>query len=160
MNATITDADFKAAMGQFLTGVTIVSCIKEDGRPYGLTVNSFASVSLNPRLVLWSLIKGNSSADDFAKASSFSIAFLGADQDALCTRFATDHEDRFATIDWQIGQNGAPVISGCPCVLECRPYAQYDGGDHIIHVGEVMAIHHHETDTPPMSYYAGKVNAI
>lgn len=160
MNAPITDKDFKQAMGQFLTGVTVVSCIRQDGSAYGLTVNSFASVSLNPRLVLWSLIKDNSSAADFASAESFSIAFLAADQGDICQRFASDVPDRFDGIDWHKGSTGAPIITGALSVLECRSWQQYEGGDHIIHVGEVVDIHHNDEITKPMSYYAGKVNDI
>ena len=85
MSSPFSDKDFKQAMGQFLTGVTIVSCIKKDGTPYGLTVNSFSSVSLNPRLVLWSLIKGNSAAQDFADAKSFSIYYVKIQN--LCFQF-------------------------------------------------------------------------
>ena len=160
MTSKITDRDFKTAMGRFLTGVTIVSCIRKDGTAYGLTVNSFASVSLNPRLVLWSLIKDNSSAEDFAQAQSFSIAFLSADQTAICQRFATEHDDRFEGVAWRQGATGAPIIENALTVLECKPWASHEGGDHIIHIGEVTAIHHNEAANQPMSYFAGKVNDI
>lgn len=160
MTENVTDRDFKTAMGRFLTGVTIVSCIRQDGTPYGLTVNSFASVSLNPRLVLWSLIKDNSSAEDFAKAQSFSIAFLAEEQGDICQRFASDHEDRFAGVAWHQGPSGAPVIENALTVLECAPWQLHDGGDHIIHIGEVTAIHHNPDAQKPMSYFAGKVNEI
>ena len=160
MNAAISDKDFKQAMSQFLTGVTIVSCIRQDGTAYGLTVNSFSSVSLNPRLVLWSLIKDNARAADFAQASSFSIAFLAEDQGALCQRFASDVSDRFEGIEWYQGDTGAPIIAGALSVLECTPWQQYEGGDHIIHVGEVVKIHHNDTVIRPMSYFSGKVNGI
>lgn len=157
---TITDRDFKTAMGRFLTGVTVVSCIRQDGTAYGLTVNSFASVSLTPRLVLWSLIKDNSSAADFAKADSFSIAILTSDQADICQRFATEHDDRFAGIAWHKGQAGAPIIEGAMSVLECRPWQNHEAGDHIIYIGEVIAIHQTDTPARPMSYFAGKVNEI
>ena len=160
MSSVISDRDFKTAMGRFLTGVTIVSCIRRDGTAYGLTVNSFASVSLNPRLVLWSLIKDNSSAEDFAQAQSFSIAYLSSDQGEICQRFASDHEDRFDGVAYHQGTTGAPVIEHALTVIECKPWAQYDGGDHIIHVGEVVAIHHNEDASKPMSYFSGKVNVI
>lgn len=160
MSSPFSDKDFKQAMGQFLTGVTIVSCIKKDGTPYGLTVNSFSSVSLNPRLVLWSLIKENSAAQDFADAKSFSIAFLTADQAELCQRFASEHQDRFEGVSWHIGTSGAPIIEGALCVLECAPWQQYEGGDHIIHIGEVLSIHNDNNDAKPMSYFAGKVNDL
>ena len=160
MSDIITDRDFKTAMGRFLTGVTIVSCIKQDGTPYGLTVNSFASVSLSPRLVLWSLINDNAQADDFAKAEGFSIAFLSSDQSDLCTRFASEHENRFDGVEWQHGTSGTPIIANALTVLECKPWQQYDAGDHIIHIGEVQAIHHNNHASQPMSYFAGKVNDI
>ena len=160
MSEMITDRDFKTAMGRFLTGVTIVSCIKQDGAPYGLTVNSFASVSLNPRLVLWSLIKDNARAADFSNATGFSIAFLAADQIDLCTRFATEHENRFDGVAWQAGTTGAPIIANALTVLDCKPWQQYDGGDHIIYIGEVTEIHHNDDASQPMSYFAGKVNDI
>ena len=160
MTSTITDRDFKTAMGRFLTGVTVVSCIRKDGTAYGLTVNSFASVSLNPRLVLWSLIKDNSSAEDFAQASSFSIAFLSADQSDICQRFATEHDDRFEGVAWHKGASGAPIIENALTVVECKPWASHEGGDHMIHIGEVTAIHHNEATNNPMSYFSGKVNDI
>ena len=160
MSSTISDRDFKTAMGRFLTGVSVVSCIRADGSAYGLTVNSFSSVSLNPRLVLWSLIKDNSSVDDFANAASFSIAFLAADQGDLCQRFATEHKDRYESVAWHKGITGAPIIENALTVLECTPWAQYDGGDHVIHVGEVTAIHHNDEMNKPMSYFSGKVNEI
>lgn len=157
---TVTDRDFKDAMGRFLTGVTIVSIMREDGSAYGLTVNSFASVSLKPRLVLWSLIKTNTHADAFAKAERFSIAMLSHDQEALCTRFASDVDDRFDGVSWHKSENDLPILDGALTVLECQSFAQYDGGDHIIFIGEIIAIHQGQNDQKPMSYYSGKVNQI
>ena len=154
------DKTFKTAMSRFLTGVTIVSCYDKSGAPYGLTVNSFASVSLHPQLVLWSLIKDSTKYDDFCDAAGYSIALLAQDQSELCMRFASNHEDRFEGVSWEKGQHGLPVIQGALSVLECHPYAQYDGGDHTIFVGEVKAIHNAEEDLAPLSYFAGKVNAL
>ena len=152
--------DFKTAMGRFLTGVTIVSCLDHNGQPCGLTVNSFASVSLDPPLVLWSLIKGSSLHTAFTQADSYAIAILGENQKDICYRFASDVEDRFETISWQSGVTGLPIINDCLSVLECKSYAQYDGGDHIIFVGEVTAIHNHSDQLKPLSYFSGKVNEI
>ena len=75
-------------------------------------------------------------------------------------RFASNHEDRFEGVAWEKGQHGLPVIQGALSVLECHPYAQYDGGDHTIFVGKVKAIHNAEEDLAPLSYFAGKVNAL
>ena len=152
--------DFKTAMGRFLTGVTVVSCLDKAGKPCGLTVNSFASVSLEPPLVLWSLIKGSSLHEAFIEADSYAIAILAAEQKDICYRFASDADDRFDTISWRKGTLGLPIINDCLSVLECKDYAQYDGGDHIIFVGEVMAIHNHTEQLKPLSYFSGKVNEI
>lgn len=152
--------DFKTAMGRFLTGVTIVSCLDEQGKACGLTVNSFASVSLEPPLVLWSLIKGSSLHNAFSNAEGYSIAILADGQKDICYRFASDSEDRFQDISWRSGTLGLPIINDCLSVLECKSYAQYDGGDHIIFVGEVMTIHNHTDQLKPLSYFSGKVNEI
>src|SRR5882757_2925181 len=91
--------DFRNALGTYATGVTVITAAAADGRPYGLTCNSFASVSLNPPLVLWSLVIFSQSMSVFQNASHFAVNVLGASQQALAVRFATPSEDRFAGIE-------------------------------------------------------------
>lgn len=128
---------FRAALGMFATGVTIVTARSTEGELVGLTANSFNSVSLDPPLVLWSLGKRAGSMPVFARGSHYAIHILGADQKDLAQRFATRDIDRFAGVAWREGAGGAPVLDGVVAVFECANRSQYEEGDHVIFVGEV-----------------------
>src|SRR5438270_13270710 len=99
-NSPIDPRDFRNALGTYATGVTIITAVGPDGRPYGLTCNSFASVSLNPPLVLWSLGIFSQSMSIFQNASHFAVNVLGASQQALAARFAKSSEGKFAVVEW------------------------------------------------------------
>ncbi|MBV8605806.1 MAG: flavin reductase family protein [Pelomonas sp.] len=128
---------FRAALGLFATGVTIVTARADDGTLVGLTANSFNSVSLDPPLVLWSLARRAGSLPVFSGGSHYAINILAADQRGLAERFATRDIDRFAGVAWQEGAGGAPVLEGAAAVFECANRSQYEEGDHVIFVGEV-----------------------
>src|SRR6202035_1656431 len=98
--------DFRNALGTFAPGVTIITAMAADGKPYGLTCNSFASVSLNPPLVLWSLVIFSQAMGIFQNASHFTVNVLGASQQALANKFATSSEDKFAGVEWTPGLGG------------------------------------------------------
>ena len=129
--------DFRAALGMFATGVTIVTARGTDGLPVGLTANSFNSVSLEPPLVLWSLARSAGSMPAFERGSHYAINILAADQHALAERFAAKAIDRFAGVPFRIGPSGAPVLDGAAAVFECFNRSRYEEGDHVIFVGEV-----------------------
>ena len=131
--------EFRAALGMFATGVTIVTARAEDGTLVGLTANSFNSVSLSPPLVLWSLARRAGSMPVFSRGSHYAINILAADQKELAQRFATRDIDRFAGVRFREGCGGAPVLEGCTAVFECANRSQYEEGDHVIFVGEVEA---------------------
>lgn len=135
--AELDPREFRNALGNFATGVTIVTAVGEDGRRVGLTANSFSSVSLDPPLVLWSLSRKAPSLPVFTDASHFAINVLAEDQVALSNRFASPAKDKFEGVAWRPGLGGAPLIDGCVASFECRNYMQYDGGDHVIFVGHV-----------------------
>ena len=135
--APFSPEDFRAALGQFTTGVTIVTARDPDGRLIGLTANSFNSVSLSPPLVLWSLARQSSSMPGFLAASHYAINVLAADQRLLAERFARKGIDRFEGTPWRPGLTGAPVIEGAVAVFECSHRSQHDEGDHLIFVGQV-----------------------
>src|SRR6185437_8071186 len=99
-HSPIDPRDFRNALGTFATGVTIITAAGVDGKPYGLTCNSFASVSLNPPLVLWSLGIFSQGMSIFQNASHFAVNVLGASQQALATRFAQSSENKFAGVEW------------------------------------------------------------
>lgn len=130
--------DFRATLGQFTTGVTIVTARDGEGRLVGLTANSFNSVSLTPPLVLWSLTRQSSSMPGFLTARHYAINILAADQRPLAERFARKGIDRFDGTPWHAGLTGAPVIDGALAVFECAHSAQHDAGDHVIFVGQVL----------------------
>ena len=129
--------DFRAALGMFATGVTIVTARGADGAPVGLTANSFNSVSLTPPLVLWSLARSAGSMPAFEQGSHYAINILAADQHALALRFASKSIDRFAELGFREGAGGAPVLEGAAAVFECFNRSRYEEGDHVIFVGEV-----------------------
>lgn len=126
---------FRHALGRFCTGVTIVTAAGPDG-PVGLTVSSFNAVSMDPPLVLWSLDRRSSTLPAFESAKHFAVNVLSADQMELSNRFASRDEDKFAGLD--VGQGGqAPLLPGCIAYFLCRTVHRYDGGDHMIFVGQV-----------------------
>src|ERR1700753_2436105 len=139
-NASAIDPrDFRNALGTFATGVTIITASTPEGKPYGLTVNSFASVSLNPPLVLWSLGMFSQGLTIFQNASHFAVNVLGASQQALANRFAKSSEDKFAGVEWTPGLGGAPLLAGSVANFQCRSAGRYYGGDHVIFLGAVEA---------------------
>jgi len=151
-------ASLRDAMSQFLTGVTIVTTRGLDGTPYGLTVNSFNSVSLDPPLVLWSLDLGHDRADVFRRAGGFTVNIMAGDSAALIKRFAASDADRFSDADWNWGCAGQPVLNDALASMECRLWAEYPGGDHVIFVGEVVNIRTREGR--PAAYYKGQLSAF
>src|SRR6202021_114813 len=99
-HSPIDPRDFRNALGTYATGVTIITAVAADGNPYGLTSNSFTSVSLNPPLVLWSLGKFSQALSIFQNASHFAVNVLGTSQQALATKFAKSSQDKFAGVEW------------------------------------------------------------
>ncbi len=138
-NSPIDPRDFRNALGTFATGVTIVTAMAADGTPYGVTCNSFASVSLNPPLVLWSLGLFSQGLPIFQNASHFTVNVLGASQQALASQFAKSSNDKFAGVDWTPGLGNAPVIADSVANFQCRAANRYYGGDHVIFLGAVEA---------------------
>jgi len=138
-NSVIDPRDFRNALGTYATGVTIITAAAADGRPYGLTCNSFASVSLNPPLVLWSLGMFSQGLSTFQNASHFTVNVLGASQQALATRFAKSSGDKFAGVEWKPGLGNAPVLADSVATFQCRAANRYYGGDHVIFLGAVEA---------------------
>jgi flavin reductase (DIM6/NTAB) family NADH-FMN oxidoreductase RutF len=147
--------DFRAAMGQFLTGVTIVTAVDEQGHRVGLTANSFNSVSLSPPLVLWSLSKHSSSMQGMRSAKAWAVNILAADQRPLAERFARKGVDRFDGVAWRTGLSGAPLIQGAVATFECTPRNHHDEGDHVIFVGEVTHCAR-RVGALPLAYHGGR----
>jgi flavin reductase (DIM6/NTAB) family NADH-FMN oxidoreductase RutF/DNA-binding MarR family transcriptional regulator len=140
--------DFRGALGQFPTGVTVITAIDEQGKPIGCTASSFNSVSIDPALVLWSVDKSAFSAEIFKKAEYFGVNVLSENQVAISNRFAGRGEDKFKDVTYTSGLGGAPLFEGCGAQFECKTWNVYEGGDHLIIVGEVQKYTHNDSLTP------------
>ncbi|WP_158548796.1 flavin reductase family protein [Parvularcula marina] len=145
---------FRQALGAFPTGVTVMTTQAEDGRDIGLTVNSFNSVSLDPPLVLWSLSNSASSRQAFDEVEHFAVHVLTARQEDLATRFATPDIDRFAGLGVERGIGNVPLLRECAARFVCRIAYRYEGGDHLIIVGEVLSFDRREE--PVLAFHGGK----
>ena len=152
---SFTPTEFRAALGMFATGVTIVTARAANGKLVGLTANSFNSVSLSPPLVLWSLARAAGSMAVFSAGSHYAIHVLAADQRELAERFATRGLDRWAGIDHEVGAGGAPLLAGAAAVFECSNRSRYQEGDHVIFVGEVERCWH-RPDASPLLFHGGR----
>lgn len=133
----INEAGFRHAMSQFASGITIVTA-EHVGTLYGMTVSSFASVSLRPPLVLVCIEASVKTHDAIIGAKSFGVNILGQGQEEISKRFASRTEDRFAGLDLRRGELGTPLLTKSLAAIECRLHAQLPGGDHSIFVGEVI----------------------
>jgi len=129
---------FRDALGQFATGVAIVTACGDDGERVGATVSSFNSVSLNPPLVLWSLDKKALSRAAFESSTHFAVHILTLEQRELAQLFARRGADKFAGLQCREGLGGVPLLGQCAACFECETRHRYEGGDHIIFVGEVL----------------------
>lgn len=146
--------EFRRALGSFATGVTVITTRAADGTPLGMTVSSFNSVSLEPPLVLWSLANSSLSLPAFRAAEHWIVHVLGSDQESLSGRFARRGEDKFAGLEHDLGVGDAPLLRGCSARFQCRTAFQYEGGDHVIFVGEVLAFD--REDHAPLVFHGGR----
>jgi flavin reductase (DIM6/NTAB) family NADH-FMN oxidoreductase RutF len=133
-------SELRRALAQFATGVTVITTRAADGAPVGITANSFASVSLEPPLALWSLARSASSFEAFRAARGFRVHVLAADQFEIAQRFATRGADKFALGHWSHLPEAAPQLAGCVAWFECATRSQHDEGDHVILVGRIESM--------------------
>lgn len=139
--STIDPRALRDAFGAFLTGVTVVTTHDTAGAPIGFTANSFASVSLDPPLLLVCLAKTSRNFQTFTNASCFAVNILSQDQKDVSNAFARPVEDRFAHVAWEVGPHGSPVFAGVAAWFDCSLHEAVSGGDHVILVGRIEAFH-------------------
>jgi len=144
---------FRRCLGRFATGVTVATCAGAGGKPFGLTVNSFSSVSLEPPLVLWNIAKVSRSLPAFLDAPYFGISVLTQQQRDLAIRFAQSTTGLFDGVAYRYTDNDVPLLDATLAWFECATYARYDCGDHYILVGEV--IDYDTADGEPLLFYGG-----
>lgn len=150
----------RQALGAFGTGVCLVTTVGRDGKREGMTINSFASVSLAPPLVLWSLRDEARSADVFLAVRHFVIHVLAADQAALALHFSRAAADKFAAHEdaFEPGIAGCPRLRRSAARYECTTYSRHEEGDHTIIVGRVEAFEHEALE--PLMFHAGKMGSL
>jgi flavin reductase (DIM6/NTAB) family NADH-FMN oxidoreductase RutF len=151
--------EFRRVMGHFATGVTVVTSRDPEGRPVGLTVNAFTSVSLDPLLVLVCIHRRASGHDALLGCGHFAVNVLAEDQEGLALRFATrDPSERFLELDVADGPLGSPVVPGALAWLECRVREVFPGGDHSVVLGEVMECSSREGR--PLIFFQGRLRGL
>ncbi len=147
------------AMGCFATGVTIITAHDADGKPIGLTANSFTSVSLDPPLLLVCIANNAGSAETLRSADSFAVNVLQIGQQPVSNLFAGKGEDRFAGTRWEVGEYGAPILPSSLGIFECRRHTLHEAGDHFLLVGQVEKASF-EPRRDPLLYFRGKYRRL
>jgi flavin reductase (DIM6/NTAB) family NADH-FMN oxidoreductase RutF len=146
----IDDAQFKLAMSHFASGVTVVTT-EHEGKPFGMTVAAFSSLSLHPPLVLICVEKTVKTHDAIAGAGKFGVSILNSKQTDISNRFASRADDKFTGTEIVRGELDVPLIGGAITQLSCRLSASLEGGDHTIFVGEVVDARTEEGE--PLVYF-------
>lgn len=154
MSEPVDQRAYRDALGRFATGVTIVTTLAADGSPIGLTVNSFSSVSLEPPLVLWCLDQRTLGFEHYRDCRYYAISVLAADQIGLSQRFATPRLDKFDGLRWRPGVGGVPLLENIHATFQCASRHRYEGGDHLILVGEVLRFRQRAAE--PLLYVGGR----
>ncbi|MBI3654563.1 MAG: flavin reductase family protein [Acidobacteria bacterium] len=154
----VSNEEFRAALGRFASGVTVVTSKGEDGGLHGITVSAFSSLSLNPPLILVCIDNRSSLIEHLRDGKFFAVNILSEDQEFHSRRFASKEPKRFDGIGYQEGATGAPALDNALAVLECRVVNTYAGGDHTIVVGEVEATN--LSDAKPLLYFRGGYNQL
>jgi flavin reductase (DIM6/NTAB) family NADH-FMN oxidoreductase RutF len=131
--------EFRRACARFATGVCVLTASTPDGRPHGLTVNSFSSLSLDPPLVMAAIARSSGQLPGFENSEFFAVNILTEEQRDLSSRFARPEEGRFNSVQWSTGVTGSPVFAGTLGVIECRTVQWLEAGDHRVLVGQAVA---------------------
>lgn len=156
---TVTKDDFKAVMGSFAAGVTIVTTVDEEGRKWGLTATAFTSVSMDPPLCLVCVDKRAGSHGPLTSSRRFAVNMLAAGQDELSNRFASRIDDKFDGVAHHAGEaTGCPVLDDALASMECTVTDVFAGGDHDIFVGRLEAVTVNDGD--PLLYWRGKYTSV
>lgn len=149
---------FRRALGNFATGVTIMTAQNEQGEKVGVTANSFNSVSLDPALILWSIDKNSSSFHVFEQATHFAVNILSGSQIELSNKFSRRNIDKYEGTNFQEGAGLAPILDHCSAVFECERHQIIEGGDHWIIIGKV--VNFHDEGRSPLVYHQGAYSGV
>jgi flavin reductase (DIM6/NTAB) family NADH-FMN oxidoreductase RutF len=156
---TLDNRLFRESMGRFATGITVMTARGEGMTPLGMTVNSFASLSLEPALVMWSIQNNSECLAAFEASPGFAANIQGSDQELLSRRFARKGDHHLEPRDYRIGRSGQPVLKGCLVSFECHLWRRYEGGDHTIIIGRVVEMEARPTGKP-LLFYGGQYHEV
>lgn len=169
MKTEVFQDTFKKAMGNYPTGVTLITTTSEEGFPIGLIANSFTSLSMDPTLILWSIDHKVSTYDHFMYCEAFVVHILAAEQGGLLKDF-TKKGDRFENVEWTSSNNNIPIVKDTLAAFECKIYNKIEAGDHTIIIGKVEEIsvedkepllyHRRTTGAIPQEFYPEKESAL
>lgn len=160
MPVSFDSRQLRNALGQFPTGVVIVTAQTAGGERIGMTMSSFNSVSLDPPLVLFSVHRNALTFVHWQEMKHYAINILGEDQEELSNSFARAKSDKWEGVNSAVGENGAPILPGAIVTFECEAYSRYDGGDHEIFVGRILKWHEGRMETQPLVFYGGKYRQL
>ncbi len=146
--------EFRRSLAKFATGVTVVTCVDETGKPCGITANSFSPVSLEPRLILWNIAKVSNSLRAFLDAEYFAVNVLSNEQQQLSIHFAQSDHTQFDTVDICRSEENIPLFPDTLACFICRKYQVHDCGDHYIIIGEVIRFE--SRDAEPLLFFNGQ----
>jgi flavin reductase (DIM6/NTAB) family NADH-FMN oxidoreductase RutF len=154
----LTHRELRDSFGLFATGVTVVTAVRPDGEPVGITANSFTSVSLEPPLLLWCLAHNSSGVAAFAAGAEFAVHILAHHQIELALHFARRSHDKFDVDPHWRSKPHPPHLAEALCRFDCRVHALHDGGDHLVIVGQVQ--HIARTHGTPLAFHAGRFGSF
>jgi flavin reductase (DIM6/NTAB) family NADH-FMN oxidoreductase RutF len=159
VTADVDPRAFRQALGQFATGVAVITAEGAGGQPIGLTMSSFNSVSIDPPLILFSIDRKAFSLQAMTEAKGYAVNILGRDQEHLSNKFARALGDKWEAVEHTLGHEAAPLLAGALAHFECAPYAQYDGGDHVIFVGRVVKFSAYPANEP-LVFFRGAYRSL
>jgi flavin reductase (DIM6/NTAB) family NADH-FMN oxidoreductase RutF len=157
--APITGAAFRSVLGRVPTSVGVVAGTGPDGVPVGLTIGTFTSVSLDPPLIAFCPGGNSTSWPKIRPMGRFCVSLLAADQDDVCSAFASKRPDKFSGLDWDLGRNGSPRLDGAVAWVECDLQNEYDAGDHTLVIARVTALEA-GTGGAPMVFLGGRYFSV
>ncbi|WP_124396318.1 3-hydroxy-9,10-secoandrosta-1,3,5(10)-triene-9,17-dione monooxygenase reductase subunit [Rhodococcus wratislaviensis] len=149
---------FRTVLGQFCTGVTIITTV-DDGEPVGFACQSFAALSLEPPLVLFCPTKTSRSWAAIERSGVFCVNVLAEEQQSTCARFGSREPDKFAGIDWTASPLGSPILTGSLAHIDCSLESVHDGGDHWVVFGRVSSLSEIREERP-LLFYRGQYTGI
>lgn len=160
MTKEFDSAYFRSVLGHVPTSVVVVTGLNGAGQPFGITIGSFTSVSLDPPLVGFFPGASSRSWASIRESGRFCVNVLTGSQDDLCWTFAKEGDDKFANIEWTPSAGGSPVLPGVIASIDCTIESETQAGDHVFVLGRVEALDHIDDATDAMIFFRGKVNSV